>query len=524
MKDASIIKTRGLSRVSSRGTSTLEILIAFAILTLTLTAAVMVIFENQSVALDAQMSNEALYKAQALLEHERMLSRQNFGSVVSLPAAVDGTFTPAVDVQTLDASTKKILSTVSWANTGRILSVQLSTLVTDFTNNNFCGAPLSGDWKDPQHYDFPTAALMPKNSPSGVGLSDIKAYQQKLYLAAYSTASNADTFYIFTEPSDPTQQPTYLGSVDNAPSISSAGLNAIALDGAYAFAANGYNANYTTCSVSSSCAQLQVIDVHDAAHPTVVKNIKVPGVTGMGGQAVGWSIFYDDGYVYLGLVKAGSGAEFNIFDVGGGGGAASPTNPMWKGSFTVGRTINSIRVQNNFAYLATDDNSRELVVLDVSDKTNPTLASIFNAPGSTNFGYGYDAYPLGTTIYFGRTYVGTAPEFYILDGTNPTSTPPILGSEDIGTTANPDSVNSLLVRGSLAFFITNSQFQIWNIADPKNIYPWSSSGATNTFLSLSAMNADGSGGVLTCSGNTLYAAIQSSTPNSDSLSVITPGP
>ena len=47
----------------ARGSSTIEILIAFAVLILSITAVITVFFSNQSIALDTQINDEALYKA-----------------------------------------------------------------------------------------------------------------------------------------------------------------------------------------------------------------------------------------------------------------------------------------------------------------------------------------------------------------------------------------------------------------------------------------------------------------------------
>ena len=75
-------------------------------------------------------------------------------------------------------------------------------------------------------------------------------------------------------------------------------------------------------------------------------------------------------------------------------------------------------------------------------------------------------------------------------------------------------MNSLLVRDYLAFLTTTSgKFQIWNIADPTNILPWTPSGNISEFITL----AGGSTETLDCEGNTLYAGSQNGI-----ISVITP--
>src|SRR3569832_1785768 len=64
-----------------RGVSTLEVLIAFAIMTFTLTAVILVVFGNQFFSFDLQTNIEALSKAEAQLENIRALARNNFSGI-----------------------------------------------------------------------------------------------------------------------------------------------------------------------------------------------------------------------------------------------------------------------------------------------------------------------------------------------------------------------------------------------------------------------------------------------------------
>lgn len=52
----------------SKGIATLEMLIALAILVVSISAVILVAFGNQAMSVDAQTNSEALYKAQAALE------------------------------------------------------------------------------------------------------------------------------------------------------------------------------------------------------------------------------------------------------------------------------------------------------------------------------------------------------------------------------------------------------------------------------------------------------------------------
>jgi hypothetical protein len=482
--------------IGKRGSSIIEIIIACALFSILIGAVVLLVFSNEFLVEDSSTSATALAYAQSDLIEARALAHQNFGSLVSLTNTKQ-TYTITRTVAVVDAVTKKVSSTVTWSEHGRALSLSLSTLVANVSPDE-CSLSNSDDWSHVRHFDFPTTSLVPGSS-NGFGIADVAVARGKLYLAAQSTVANGPTFFIFDIPTDPSLSPIFRGSVDNAPTISSTGITAIAVTGAYAFAANGTNSNFGTCSVGPNCAQLQTISISDPVHPTLVANTKVPSVTGSGGQSIGASITYQNGYLYLGLRKTGSGPEFSIFDVGANTG--SPTNPRFLGSYSVGRTINSIRIVGDYAYLATDDSARELIVLNIHDKTHPTLAGIFNAPGTTNFGLGFSLGLSNDLVYFGRSWVGNAPELYILDSN---TTPAVLGSQEIGS-----SINALFARKARVLLVTDAQFQVWDISN------------ATAFAPLASVTLAGPGTALSCAGKTVYAA-QTVSSNQDVLTAFTP--
>jgi hypothetical protein len=239
-------------------------------------------------------------------------------------------------------------------------------------------------------------------------------------------------------------------------------------------------------------------------------------VLGTGGQAIGKSVFYRDGIVYLGLSKTGSGPEFIVIDVGGGGSGGSALFPKYLGSYPVGAGVSSIFVKGKYAYVSAADNTRELMMLDVSTPSAPTLAGVYNAPGTTNFGYGKTQYVVGNTVYFGRTYVSNAPEFYFLNATDPAAITS-LASKDVGTAVDTQSVNGVLVRDYLAFLTTSDFFQVWNITTP------SAMSLVRQF-DLTALVGPGSGGIATdCEGNYIYVGSYRSNNDKGVILAVYPG-
>lgn len=213
-----------------RGVATLELLIAFAILMLTMTAVILVVFGNQSISIDTQINSEAVSKSRALIETARALSRQDFNAVVSIATTTDGIYEKNLTVEVLDASTKQVTSMVAWSSLGRTLAVRLVTLLTNPTVGNACSATPSGDWTEPSmiSYELGKDLLVPSDASSLFPITSVQAAGTKLFVTVDNpTSNNKATFFGF-DISNPATKPVFLFGVDNAPTISE-GLSAVAV-------------------------------------------------------------------------------------------------------------------------------------------------------------------------------------------------------------------------------------------------------------------------------------------------------
>ncbi len=143
-------------------------------------------------------------------------------------------------------------------------------------------------------------------------------------------------------------------------------------------------------------------------------------------------VFVFDNYAYLVTDNNPSGPEFYIFDI------SNPASPVLKSSMNIGVAVNKIYVNRDFAFLATGDPHRELVVVNINNKTSPTQVSTFNAPGNLK---GLSVYALGYRAYLGTSRSTTLgqDEFFILNVTNPMSIS-VLGSYNLD-----DAVKDIVV-------------------------------------------------------------------------------
>lgn len=426
------------------GQSTLEILIALMVITISISAVILVSFENQSLSIDTQHNNQTLYLAKENLEKTRAEARQNFNAIAST-STIDGIYLKEIIVENLDTYKKKVISRISWQTEPlRPQKIELVTILTDWKNavppdlGDSGGSGVSGDWKNPK--TLGSIDLGPGNSAT-----DLDVINKIVYLTAEASAAAKPDFFIID--ATDSQNPSIVSSLNTGPS-----LNAIDASGNYAYAAN-----------KDTNAQFQIIDISNRANPTLVSSLKLPGVSGS--NAVGQSIFYADSKVYVGTKKA-TGPEFHIIDV------SSPDNPTALGSFEVNGAVNMIYVKNNIAYIAFGGDNYELKILDVNDPANIKELYKYDAPGDSEDGK--SVYVVANKLYLGRTMGGNHEdhhEFHILDVSSSTS-PQNLGSKDLTT-----DLNDIKVRDNLAFLATNDankEFQVWNISNPSNISFWGS--------------------------------------------------
>src|SRR3989344_2112660 len=142
---------RGLARrPMAEGFSTIELMIAMAIMVLVLTAVILVSFGNQSFLIGSQTNAEAMKIAQRLLEQEQALARKDFNLVNSIPQATEDIYKKEVFVKLLpDFLTKEVKALITWKDERQLdKTLELTTLIANFetpVGGNTCDSTLSGD-------------------------------------------------------------------------------------------------------------------------------------------------------------------------------------------------------------------------------------------------------------------------------------------------------------------------------------------------------------------------------------------
>lgn len=206
--------------------------------------------------------------------------------------------------------------------------------------------------------------------------------------------------------------------------------------------------DYAYLSTSGNSSELTVINIANKSSPSLVATLD------LGGNQDAYDVFVADNYAYV-VKQSGWDNNKELYLVN----ISTPVAPVEEGSYEVSENTNAIFVSGNYAYLATDGGSKELEVVDISNKSSPTQAGIYNPPGFTS---GRAIYVSESTAYLARSS-SAEPELLILNIADPGNISEI-GNFEVG--ANTWEVQ---VSGNYAFLATEVNNQELMVVDISNL-------------------------------------------------------
>ena len=209
------------------------------------------------------------------------------------------------------------------------------------------------DFTNPSSTSTPISSSLPISSSNSI--TDLVVKDGFGYISTNSSSSTDPDLFIF-DISD-MANPKLISSFNTGP-----GVAALTVAGPYIFAAN-----------ESSINQLQVIDIHDRSHPLIISQAKVSLDIASSTRPDASAIFYDKGFIYLGTEK-GDSPELTIWSV------ADPVHPQLAGRYEIGNKVEKVFVNSDHAYIASSG-INQLVILDVSNPSNPILVTTLAPPG-----------------------------------------------------------------------------------------------------------------------------------------------
>jgi hypothetical protein len=473
----------GLTGKKNKGVALVEILVAFAVFALGMTAVMLVVFGGQSFALDSKLTQRALYHAERGIEESFASSRTAAGFLAlasgtsSLESLLgdDEIYGDEIEIDVLPISecVKKVKSRVSWNQEQRsrfaeLVSIFVSASTSEALGGDCITEEISDDWSNPEAFDATSLDFK-----KATDVSVVKNSGNRFAVLTSEKAGSSATFWA-VDVTDP-ENPSIVGSYDTGTDMLA--VTAVKIDDvSYAFAVG---------ASSTTQGQLRVFDltIPSAIASGPVANRDLPNINQNCSPLssslcrAGVSIYYYDHKIYVGTKHLafgvlGSNHELHIFNV------SDPTNPVWEGSVNVDRNVNNIVVRDGLAYLANGpgDTNDSLRVYDVS---NPGTISMVGSFTVDHAQQGTRITILDGKLYFGLENNNSGPvnkkTFYILGLSNPAN-PTELGFKDLGIKKNTE-VKGIEVVENLAFIATSDQedssdggpFMVYDISDPENM-------------------------------------------------------
>lgn len=322
-----------------------------------------------------------------------------------------------------------------------------------------------GGWSDAELVS--SADLSGNHDESAIWISGNYAYQ-----ATENNGVNHDFFiYDISTPASP----TYLGSIDTNSDVSD-----LVVSG-----------NYVYLATKDNSREVIVIDTTTKTSPQIV------GTYNAAGSRDGVSITLSGTTLYLGR-EDGSDPDFYVLSL------SNPAAPAFVGSTNYGGDLERMVVSSSYVYSATETDTEELAVFDVSNPALPSKVAGLNLSDDED---GQAIAVSGSLLAIGRADGGGA-EVAIIDISTPSS-PQLLGSID-----NLDEVNGVAFDGisflHIAGDTSGGQYERWDITDP----------ALPTFDALFDLGGGNDGEGIFFNG--VYVFIASEANNAE-LNIIGPG-
>ncbi len=482
-----------------RGFSTLEIVLAFSVGILFLSAALMIAFSDptltkrysldsgQAVGLDTILDNNGLATSTNRIGNIAASFLSNWTNTVA--ANTDGFYTNTPDVTDVSQCMKQFTNVTSWeALNARSRTITFGTALSNIDIARALGRgecdptpPSPNEWDNPTNPNWETGPSEIDGTQTGLDVATIDG-DPYAFLITSHTSQKDDLWSI--DVSD-VENPTLVSSLETGGVGFTQGLvdiDVVTTDtGTYAYVIQ-----------NSATNQLQTIDLSnpDALTPADIRStisLATYGVVG-GSDPIPKVIKHYNGRLYIGLHNT-TGPELLIFSI-----ASNPASPTYVGSITssFNHSINDIVVNGNYAYLAIKPGTgggaqatRELMIIDVSASTPVDTGFGYNANTTSNDTEGATSlYLIGSKLYMGRERVSNASErdFYVFNIQNPTS-PTVIKSKRLGISTGGSMgtprVIDMVIHGKVGFFATTDStrpFQIFDVvSDANDITPINSS-------------------------------------------------
>ena len=457
-----VVRTQTIS-----GVSTLEVLLAFTILTLAMSAVIMIVFGNQSLSVTTQNMHEALYLARETVD----VTTGNFELLGTTQYTVRDVFNVTRNVQDATPCLKKVSGDVSWSE--RSVPLSLSSLIVGFDYiedlDGDCDVmPFTSPWTGIER-----VSTLGGGNSSGKVLGDTVRDMDINYFDGVPYAA----FGAMGGPVDGLESNvwiTNISDVENLDTTSAALEEAVQGNVTAIDFVNGYI--FAASSDIDGNGWINTMKLNDSSDIEWKGAFQLPGVDLSNPIAAHDeinSIMFNDDMLYVGIDGTPT-SELMILN------ASNPESLVLVGDVDLElHNIHDLAIQGGFIYAATSDDDYEITVVDVGNPSDPILRLdlSYNLTGNRD---AESISILGDQLYIGRdgdnaegvdeiysfTISGNQPTLLLLDGYD-------FGPEfnNGSGSQNGERVRALQAKGGRLFALTKEagdwSFHMFDVSDRK---------------------------------------------------------
>ncbi|RJQ34020.1 hypothetical protein C4566_02735 [Candidatus Parcubacteria bacterium] len=204
--------------------------------------------------------------------------------------------------------------------------------------------------------------------------------------------------------------------------------------------------NYAYISTADNVAELKIIDVSNTSNPFISSTYDLLGNDDSLDLAANETEIY--------IIQ---GSKLYSFSVD------NPNPPQYLDDISVDDNATEIYLSENYVYVATQDDDKELQIIEVTNPANLSPTGQYDLPGALK---GTDIFVRGTRAFISTQNNGSGAEFFIFDVSTP-STPLLLGSYEVNET-----VHSFSIVGPYALVGTNflnEELVVLDVSFPQTI-------------------------------------------------------
>lgn len=351
----------------------------------------------------------------------------------------DNVYGSIVETGYLDPNTKRVTVIIDWLSaSGFANQEELETYMYRWKAERWTQTDWSGDsgqniWSDENKFFY---------RDSGVDVREVGTVSLQSGFIDWSYATTTDIFdtpgnfddndvdeldgiaYLVTKnnPAGPELYVLDVSDVYNITQISTLDLG----DSVSTVVAQG---DYLYLATANNAAEFQIVDISNSYAPVVVGIYDLPS----NDDATDISVNQNQAYI-------SQGNDIYSLDI------TDPTAPQLLDNISVGDIISKIFVLEDYVYMATKDDLKELQIIDVTNPINMQIITEYDLPGSLK---GSDIYVRGIRLYISTDNNGGGPEFFVFDVSD------LFNPVDIGSFELGETIYSFSIIGPYALLGNN---------------------------------------------------------------------